>query len=237
VLAGEVFVGESRADKPGRLVSPDVQITITQRPPFVSRGGQKLANALAAIDLPVSGRNCLDVGASTGGFTDCLLQREASKVVAVDVAYGEFHWRLRNDPRVHVIERQNARELRADKLPYAAQLITIDVSFISLTKVLVPVLDCAAPEFDCLALVKPQFELGRNRVGKGGVVRKAEDRREAILTVATFAQQLGVTVMGFAPANLPGPKGNIETFIWLAEQGRSGGSNDLEATLSEIPGV
>jgi 23S rRNA (cytidine1920-2'-O)/16S rRNA (cytidine1409-2'-O)-methyltransferase len=145
---------------------------------------------------------------------------------------------LRNDPRVHVIERQNARELRADQLPYAAELITIDVSFISLIKVLAPVLKCATKGFDCLAMVKPQFELGRERVGKGGVVRKAEDRRAAILTVADFARrQLGATVMGFASTNLPGPKGNIETFIWLAEQDRSGGISDIEATLSATQGV
>jgi 23S rRNA (cytidine1920-2'-O)/16S rRNA (cytidine1409-2'-O)-methyltransferase len=171
----------------------------------------------------VAGRRALDVGASTGGFTDCLLQRGASHVVALDVAYGELDWRLRGDDRVTVIERTNARELTRDVLPYAPDLIVVDVSFISLTKVLPAVLDCAAERFDCLAMVKPQFEVGRGRVGKGGVVHDPELRREAIESVAAAARAGGYSVLGFAASGLPGPAGNRETFAWLGERGRPDG--------------
>jgi 23S rRNA (cytidine1920-2'-O)/16S rRNA (cytidine1409-2'-O)-methyltransferase len=224
VLAGEVRLGSERrrADKPGQLVADDELVAVAEAPEYVSRGGRKLANALAATGVPVPGRRCLDVGASTGGFTDCLLQRGAAHVVAADVAYGELHWRLRTDPRVTALERCNARGLTPDALPYAPGLITIDVSFIGLAKVLPAVLGCAAPEFDCLALCKPQFEVGRARVGKGGVVRDVEARRDAILAVAGAADRLGASVLGFAPSGLPGPKGNRETFVWLAERGREG---------------
>ena len=171
VLAGDVLLlpERRRVDKPGELVAEDVELEVVEAPPFVSRGGIKLSNALTSFGLGVRGRRALDVGASTGGFTDCLLQAGASHVVCVDVAYGELDWRLRSDPRVTVIERCNARSLRPDQLPYTPDLIVIDVSFISLTKVLPAVLGCAAAEFDCLALVKPQFEVGRGQVGKGGV--------------------------------------------------------------------
>jgi 23S rRNA (cytidine1920-2'-O)/16S rRNA (cytidine1409-2'-O)-methyltransferase len=144
-------------------------------------------------------------------------------VVAVDVAYGELDWRLRTDARVTVIERRNARELRADELPYAPDLIVIDVSFISVVKVLGPALACAAPAFDCLTLVKPQFEAGREAVGKGGVVRSADDRRGALVSVGEAALSLGASVRGYASSGLPGPKGNLETFVWLTEAGRAGG--------------
>jgi 23S rRNA (cytidine1920-2'-O)/16S rRNA (cytidine1409-2'-O)-methyltransferase len=219
VMAGEVLIGDERrrAEKPGQLVADDVRVAVDAAPAYVSRGGIKLANALDALDLEVEGRRALDVGASTGGFTDVLLQRGAAHVVALDVAYGELHWRLRNDPRVTVIERANARALDPTALPYEPELIVIDVSFISLTKVLPAVLECAAERFDCLAMVKPQFEVGRDRVGKGGVVRDPEARREAIDGVAAFARRLGVGVLGEAESGLPGPKGNLETFLWLAE--------------------
>ena len=202
-------------------------------PRFASRGGQKLANALDALGLDVSGRGALDVGASTGGFTDCLLQRGAQHVVAVDVAYGELDWRLRNDARVTVIERRNARSLRPDELPYAPDLIVIDVSFISLEKVLPAVLACAAARFDCLAMVKPQFEVGREHVGKGGVVRDAGARRGALVAVGHAGGGLGASVLGYASSGLPGPKGNLETFVWLAEGSRSGVA-DLELAASEV---
>jgi 23S rRNA (cytidine1920-2'-O)/16S rRNA (cytidine1409-2'-O)-methyltransferase len=219
VMAGEVLIGDERrrAEKPGQLVADDVRVAVDAAPAYVSRGGIKLANALDALDVEVEGRRALDVGASTGGFTDVLLQRGAAHVVALDVAYGELHWRLRNDPRVTVIERANARALDPTALPYEPELIVIDVSFISLTKVLPAVLECAAERFDCLAMVKPQFEVGRDRVGKGGVVRDPEARREAIDGVAAFARRLGVGVLGEAESGLPGPKGNLETFLWLAE--------------------
>jgi 23S rRNA (cytidine1920-2'-O)/16S rRNA (cytidine1409-2'-O)-methyltransferase len=229
VLAGDVLLlpGRDRAQKPGQLVDENVQVEIAERPQFVSRGGVKLANALAALPVEVAGRLALDVGASTGGFTDCLLQRGAAQVVAVDVAYGELDWRLRSDPRVTVIERRNARALAREDLPYRPDLIVIDVSFISLSKVLPAVLACAARRYDCLALVKPQFEVGRSQVGKGGVVRDPELRRGALVGVGEAAAELGTAVLGYVSSGLPGPKGNRETFVWLAEEGR-GGLADLE---------
>jgi 23S rRNA (cytidine1920-2'-O)/16S rRNA (cytidine1409-2'-O)-methyltransferase len=236
VLAGEVCLGDERrrADKPGQLVAPDVAVALDEAPEFVSRGGHKLANALADTAVDPAGRRCLDAGASTGGFTDCLLQRGAAHVVALDVAYGELHWRLRNDPRVTVLERVNARGIDPATLPYAPELIVVDVSFISLAKVLPAVLACAAPRFDCLALVKPQFEAGREHVGSGGVVRDAAARRAALVSVGESARRLGVSVLGYASSGLPGPKGNLETFAWLAEAGRPGDVADLEAAAREI---
>jgi 23S rRNA (cytidine1920-2'-O)/16S rRNA (cytidine1409-2'-O)-methyltransferase len=231
VLAGEVSLGGNgrRAEKPGQLVAEDVEVRVAQPPPFVSRGGVKLVNALDAFGLDPRGRPALDVGASTGGFTDCLLQRGAKAVIALDVAYGELHWRLRQDPRVTVLERLNARELRPQQLPFRPDLVVVDVSFISLAKVLPAVVDCSAGRFDCLALVKPQFEVGRERVGKGGVVRSAADRREALVAVGRFARdELGLAVMGYASSGLPGPAGNRESFVWLAEGGRRGSLGDLE---------
>lgn len=235
VLAGEVRLGSARqrAAKPGQLVAEDVVVAVAEAPEFVSRGGRKLANALAATGVDPAGRRCLDVGASTGGFTDCLLQAGAAHVVALDVAYGELDWGIRGDGRVSVLERFNARHLRPEDLPYAPELITIDVSFIGLAKVLPAVLACAAPTFDCLALCKPQFEVGRERVGKGGVVREPADRRAALVAVAGAAEGLGASVVGFASSGLPGPKGNRETFVWLAESGRPG-PEDIEAAAREV---
>jgi 23S rRNA (cytidine1920-2'-O)/16S rRNA (cytidine1409-2'-O)-methyltransferase len=235
VLAGEVRLGSARqpAAKPGQLVAEDVVVAVAEAPDFVSRGGRKLANALAATGVDPAGRCCLDVGASTGGFTDCLLQAGAAHVVALDVAYGELAWGIRGDGRVSVLERFNARHLRPEDLPYAPELITIDLSFIGLAKVLPAVLACAAPAFDCLALCKPQFEVGRERVGKGGVVREPADRRAALVAVAGAAEGLGASVLGFAPSGLPGPKGNRETFVWLAESGRPG-REDIEAVAREV---
>jgi len=223
VMAGEVRLGGDgeRARKPGQLVDPDVPVSVDERPRFVSRGGVKLANALGAFGLDVAGRHALDVGASTGGFTDCLLQAGAAHVVALDVAYGELDWRLRNDERVTVLERRNARTLVRGDLPYAPDLVVVDVSFISLTKVLPAVVALAAPEFDCLAMVKPQFEVGKGHVGKGGVVRDAGLREEAVLDVARAAQSEGCVVAGVASSGLPGPSGNRETFLWLADPSRA----------------
>jgi 23S rRNA (cytidine1920-2'-O)/16S rRNA (cytidine1409-2'-O)-methyltransferase len=234
VLAGEVRIGAhgARASKPGALVEADVELTVDDVPRFVSRGGIKLANALAASGLEVAGRRCLDVGASTGGFTDCLLAAGAAGVVALDVAYGELSWKLRGDPRVTVIERCNARHLRPDVLPYPPEVIVADVAFISLRAVLGPVLACAAPRFDALALVKPQFEVGRGLVGRGGVVRDGVLRRRALLDVAAAAADLGFSVRGFFASGLPGPKGNIETFVALAE-GARGSLAGLEALALE----
>jgi 23S rRNA (cytidine1920-2'-O)/16S rRNA (cytidine1409-2'-O)-methyltransferase len=232
VMAGDVRVGGRPARKPGELVADEVELDVAEAPPFVSRGGVKLANALHAFGIDPTGRRALDVGASTGGFTDCLLQRGAESVIALDVAYGELHWRLRNDERVTVIERRNARSLDPDELPHPPDLIAADVSFISLTKVLPAVVAAAAPRFDLLAMVKPQFEVGRERVGKGGVVRSPEDRRSALLAVGEFARSdLDASVLGYAPSGLPGPAGNRETFVWIAEAGREGALEDLDAAV------
>jgi 23S rRNA (cytidine1920-2'-O)/16S rRNA (cytidine1409-2'-O)-methyltransferase len=230
VRAGEVRIGQDGpvALRPSQLVEPEAPLIVDAGPRYVSRGGTKLENALEALELDVSGRDCLDVGASTGGFTDCLLQRGAARVAAVDVAYGQIDQRLREDSRVTVIERLNARALEPADLPFAPSLATIDVSFISLTKVLPPVARTLAPGGEALAMVKPQFELGRERVGRG-VVRDAADRREAILMVARAAQELGLPVRGFAPSGLPGPKGNLETFVWCGGEGPE--VADLEAAI------
>jgi len=237
VIAGDVRLGDEgrRADKPGQMVRPDVPVAVAEGPRYVSRGGVKLANALSAFGLDVRGRCALDVGASTGGFTDCLLQEGAERVIAVDVAYGELHWKIRNDARVTVLERVNARSLSPDDLPYAPDLIVADVSFVSLRKALPAPIACAGDAWDCLAMVKPQFEVGRERVGKGGVVRSAEDRREALVGFAGWAREsIGAVVLGFASSGLPGPAGNLETFVWLAEPGRAGGLDDLEVGAREV---
>ena len=236
VIAGHVHVGpgRARAAKPGQLVAADVELDVDAPPPYVSRGGVKLANALDALGLDPAGRRCLDVGASTGGFTDCLLQRGAAHVACLDVAYGELDWRLRSDERVTVLERVNARALEPDMLPYAPELIVIDVSFISLRKVLPAVLASAADRYDCLAMVKPQFEVGREKVGKGGVVRDPALRREALAAVAAGAREQGAAVLGFASSGLPGPAGNQESFVWLAEGGRPGALDELTGALAVV---
>jgi 23S rRNA (cytidine1920-2'-O)/16S rRNA (cytidine1409-2'-O)-methyltransferase len=233
VRAGRVRIGRDgkRATKPGELVPDDAELAVEERARFVSRGGFKLEHALDALEIEVDGRSCLDVGASTGGFTDCLLQRGARRVIALDVGHGQLDWRLRNDPRIHVIERTNARQLTPDDLPYRPDLATIDVSFIALARVLPAVARCLAPGGEILALVKPQFELGRGRA-KGGVVRLPEDRREALLTVAEAAHGVGLAIQGFASSGLPGPKGNRESFVWCSADGA--GIEDLEAAAREV---
>jgi 23S rRNA (cytidine1920-2'-O)/16S rRNA (cytidine1409-2'-O)-methyltransferase len=235
VRAGEVRVGLDGpvALRPSQLVEADANLIVAAGPRYVSRGGVKLENALDALEIDVGGRDCLDVGASTGGFTDCLLQRGAARVIAADVAYGQLDVRLREDPRVCVIERLNARELMPVDLPFVPSLATVDVSFISLTKVLPAVALCLAPGGEVLAMVKPQFELGRERVGRG-VVRDAADRREAILKVASAARELGLPVRGFASSGLPGPKGNRETFVWCGGDGPE--VDDLEAVVFAVEG-
>ena len=233
--AGEVRIGQDGpvALRPSQLVEPDASLIVDEGPRYVSRGGTKLENALAALGIDVAGRDCLDVGASTGGFTDCLLQRGATRVAAVDVAYGQLDVRMREDPRVHVIERLNAREILPADLPFEPSLATVDVSFISLTKVLPAVARCLEPGGEILAMVKLQFELGRERVWRG-VVRAAADRREAIVKVARAAQELGLPVRGFASSGLPGPKGNRETFVWCGGSGPE--VEGLEAAVAAVEG-
>jgi len=232
IRAGMVRIGRGgeRAAKPGQLVAEDTRIEVEEGRRFVSRGGLKLEAALDSLGVDPAGLDCLDVGASTGGFTDCLLQRGAARVAAVDVGRGQLDWSLREDERVTVIEGLNARELEPEILPFAAGLAVIDVSFISVAKVLAPVLACLTEDATILAMVKPQFELGRGRVGKGGVVRSTEDRREAVAMVVAAARELGLALQGVAPAGIPGPKGNREIFIQL---GRAEGLDDPDAAIAE----
>jgi 23S rRNA (cytidine1920-2'-O)/16S rRNA (cytidine1409-2'-O)-methyltransferase len=234
IRAGQVRLGSDgkTVEKPGQLLAEDAELSVDDSKPLASRGGIKLDNALSALPIEVQGKLCLDVGASTGGFTDCLLRRGASRVIALDVGRGQLDWGLRQDERVEVMERANARHLSPGDLPFAPKLVTIDVSFISLSKLLAPVVAVADERFDLLALVKPQFELGPERVGKGGVVRDAESRRQALLFAAAAAGHAGLAVRGFAASGLPGPKGNRETFIWCDREGP--GLEDLEAAVREV---
>jgi 23S rRNA (cytidine1920-2'-O)/16S rRNA (cytidine1409-2'-O)-methyltransferase len=234
VRAGRVRIGADGplAAKPGQMVVAEGELIVVEPPRFVSRGGVKLENALERLGIDVAGRECLDVGSSTGGFTDCLLQRGAARVAAVDVGYGQLDARLRDDPRVIVMERRNARELEPADLPFAPSLITADVSCISLEKLLRALFRLLAPGGELLAMVKPQFELGPNRVGRGGVVRSADDRREAVLAVAEAMSDAGLAVVGFASSGLPGPKGNRETFVWASAGGS--GPADPEALLGQV---
>jgi 23S rRNA (cytidine1920-2'-O)/16S rRNA (cytidine1409-2'-O)-methyltransferase len=237
VMAGDVAIGTDgrRADKPGQMIADDAELVVAEGPRYVSRGGVKLANALEGFGIDPTGRRCMDVGASTGGFTDCLLQHGAAEVVTLDVAYGELSWKLREDPRVTVIERVNARSVEPGQLPFRPELIAIDVSFISLRKVLPAVLACGAERFDCLAMVKPQFEVGRERVGSGGVVHEAVDRRAALVAVGeSVRDEIGATVLGYASSGLPGPAGNRETFVRIGEAGRAGAVKDLDAAARTV---
>lgn len=217
IRAGQVKLGKDGpiALRPSQEVPLDQAIEVLEGQRYVSRGGTKLENGLDTLGIDVTGRRCLDVGASTGGFTDCLLQRGAAHVISLDVAYGQIDDTMRRHPDVTVIERLNARDLLPTDLEYRPELAVIDVSFISLTKVLPAVNDSMAEDSVILAMVKPQFELGRARVGRGGVVRDQGDRREAVAGVADFALGLGLSLDGIAPTGLPGPKGNLETFIRL----------------------
>ncbi len=233
VRAGRVRLGRDgpTIDKPGKLLPEDAELVLDPGAEFVSRGGIKLTNALDALPIEVSGRDCLDIGASTGGFTDCLLSRGAARVIALDVGYGQLDWRLRQDERVTAMERVNARELRREQLAFEPSLVTIDASFISLAKLLEPAASVAAADLDMLGLVKPQFELSPERVRSGGVVRDAEARRDAIRSVARAAEDAGLTYRGLASSGLPGPKGNRETFIWCTRVGRAG---ELDRDIAEV---
>jgi len=224
ILTGDVLVDDVPVDKAGQRVSDAAGIRLrggVQR--YVSRGGEKLAGALEDLDLDPSGLACLDVGASTGGFTDCLLQAGARGVVALDVGHGQLHSRLRADPRVTVIERCNARALEASMLPGPVDLAVADVSFISLRLLLDPIKN-AAPHAELLLMVKPQFELGREKVGKGGVVREDALREEAVRDVVRAAEELGYRAIGQADSRLAGPKGNREIFVHLRLAGTTGGN-------------
>jgi 23S rRNA (cytidine1920-2'-O)/16S rRNA (cytidine1409-2'-O)-methyltransferase len=213
VRAGLVRVGGALADRPDQMVDPDVSIDLDRVKTYVSRGGDKLAAALDAFGLDPAGRVCLDVGASTGGFTDLLLQRGATRVIAVDVGYGQLAWSLRQDPRVTVLERVNIRHL--DRLPVPADLAVIDVSFISLRLVLPRVRELLSPPGDVVALVKPQFEVGKGSVGKGGVVRDPDQHRQVLIGLRKFADDSGYEVAGEISSPILGAKGNREFLLLL----------------------
>ena len=215
ILAGRVKVDSHVIDKAGASVKPGSSIEVAEASSFASRGGEKLEYAIRHFQVEVEGNVALDVGASTGGFTDCLLQRGARKVYAVDVGYGQLAWSLRTDPRVVVMDRTNARALTHEMFEERPQLATIDVSFISLTLVLPPVTEVLYREGQILALIKPQFEAGREHVGKGGVVRDAAVHEKVVEKIAGFAQELGLSYGGVAESPLLGPAGNKEFFAYF----------------------
>jgi 23S rRNA (cytidine1920-2'-O)/16S rRNA (cytidine1409-2'-O)-methyltransferase len=218
ILAGEVLVDEQPITKAGTLVDADATIRFrSRRLPYASRGGIKLEKALREFHIEVDGKTALDVGASTGGFTDCLLTHGISRVFAVDVGYGQLAWRLRKDPRVVVFERTNIRYLEVSALPSAVDLATIDVSFISLKLVLSQVKNLLAPGGEIIALIKPQFEVGKGKVGKGGVVRSHEEHARVINEVKTAAVELGFNIRGVTESPLLGPKGNKEFLMYLGQ--------------------
>ena len=238
VAAGRVTVAGQRAAKAATQVRRDVPISIagTGEPEYVSRGGHKLAGALAVFGpagLVVAGRDCLDAGASTGGFTDVLLRAGAAHVVAADVGYGQLAWSLRTDPRVTVLDRVNVRTL--EHVTPVPGLVVADLSFISLTLVLPALVACAEPDADFVLLVKPQFEVGKGRVGAGGVVRDIADRSASVRRVTEAAAGLGLGVLGVTASPLPGPAGNVEYFVWLRAGAPPLGEDQLERAIKEGP--
>ncbi|MFZ4814398.1 MAG: TlyA family RNA methyltransferase [Phototrophicaceae bacterium] len=219
IMAGEVQVNGKLIDKPGTRVHASDQFTLKSKPRFVSRGGEKLDGALTAFAIPVDGRVAADVGASTGGFTDCLLQRGVGKVYAIDVGYGQLDYRVRVDPRVIVMERTNARYL--ESLPEPVNLVVVDASFISLRLLLPAIQKWLVPPADIVTLVKPQFEAGREEVPKGGIVRQASVHQRVLEKVTAFAEQTGLIVAGVIVSPLKGMDGNTEFLLWLKTEGEA----------------
>jgi len=241
IEAGRVSIAGRVAAKPATAVGTDVALVVAPddtAPDYASRGGHKLAGALAAFEpvgLVVRGRYALDAGASTGGFTDVLLRHGARAVTAVDVGYGQLAWPLRQDDRVTVLDRTNVRELRREQLPYAPGLVVADLSFISLTVVLPALAAVAGPDADLVLMVKPQFEVGRERLGKGGVVRDQALRVDAIATVAAAADDLGLGTAAVCASPLPGPAGNVEYFVWLRRGAPPASRAELERVVGDGP--
>jgi 23S rRNA (cytidine1920-2'-O)/16S rRNA (cytidine1409-2'-O)-methyltransferase len=248
IAAGRVSVGGQVAAKAATQVETSAPVVVAPNgtgegdvePDYVSRGGHKLAGALAAFGpdgLVVAGRRCLDAGASTGGFTDVLLRAGARQVVAVDVGYGQLAWSLRTDPRVVVVDRTNVRSLTLDRIGgEPAELVVGDLSFISLALVLPALIGCAVPEADFTLMVKPQFEVGRERLGSGGVVRDPALRAEAVRGVAAAALGLGLGVRGVVASPLPGPSGNVEYFLWLRAGAEPLDPAQLDRAVAQGPG-
>jgi 23S rRNA (cytidine1920-2'-O)/16S rRNA (cytidine1409-2'-O)-methyltransferase len=241
IRARRVTVAGVTADKPATSVGTDAAVVVTaddDDPGYASRGGFKLAGALdtfAASGLAVAGRSAVDAGASTGGFTDVLLRRGASRVVAVDVGYGQLAWSLRQDDRVTVLDRTNVRDLTVEQVAGPVDVVVADLSFISLATVLPALAGVAAADADLVLMVKPQFEVGRGRLGKSGVVRDPELRAEAVVDVADRAWQLGLGVSGVSASPLPGPAGNVEYFVWLRRGAPPVVPQDVRAVVLEGP--
>ncbi len=240
ILAGEVLLGDRVADRPGLFVTSDADVRVKQKLPYVSRGGLKLAAALDAFPIPVAGAICADVGAATGGFTDVLLRRGAARVIAIDVGYGQIDWTLRRDPRVTVLERTNARTLTAlppdpsTGHPTLIRLAAIDVSFISLKLILPAVARWLVEDGHAIALIKPQFEAGRERVGKGGVVRDAQTHRAVLQSTLEWATGHGWIVRGLIRSPIEGPAGNVEFLTWLVPAAGQAQPIDLMVAIENL---
>lgn len=233
IMSGLVFVNGQRADKPGMQVAPDAKVELHgDALPFVSRGGFKLDKALKVFPIDPAGKTCIDCGASTGGFTDVLLQHGAAKVYAVDVGYGQLAWKLRNDPRVVNLERTNLRYVTAEQIPELLELAVMDVSFISIKLVLPAVKALLVPGADLVCLIKPQFEAGRDEVGKKGVVRDSGVHCQVIRGILDFAPQIGLSVMGLDFSPIKGPEGNIEYICHMKNGCYEGASIDVEALVN-----
>jgi 23S rRNA (cytidine1920-2'-O)/16S rRNA (cytidine1409-2'-O)-methyltransferase len=231
IMAGRVRSGQTRLDKPGARLAPDAPLSVEPGPRYVSRGGFKLTGALDAFEVRVGGRDAVDVGASTGGFTQVLLERGASRVIALDVGKGQLDWSLRTDPRVVVIEGTNARHLEPEHLPFVPDLAVVDVSFISVTRILPALRRCLTPPCDVVSLVKPQFEVGKGRVGRGGIVKDVEAHREVLGTVSSFAMTQGWSARGIARSSIRGAEGNVEFFLHLDLSGRGLRGDDLDLAI------
>ena len=232
-----VLVSGIPATKPATQVDAETSITIQgDRDDFVSRGGHKLAGALDAfVGVAVDGKTCLDAGASTGGFTDVLLKRDVANVIAVDVGYGQLAWELRNDPRVTILDRTNIRHLTIEQVGEAVDLVVADLSFISLTLVLPALAAVSRTNADYLVMVKPQFEVGREKLGAGGVVRDSALRKSAVLEVADCAYDMGLGCNGVVASSLPGPSGNVEYFLWLKRGAQELSEDLLDSAISKGP--
>jgi 23S rRNA (cytidine1920-2'-O)/16S rRNA (cytidine1409-2'-O)-methyltransferase len=229
VMAGEVFVNGQRCAKPSQNLDEGQTVTVRQKQEFVSRGGKKIKKALDFFDIDINGVTAIDVGASTGGFTDCMLQRGAAHVYAVDVGHGQLAWSLRQDPRVTVMERQNARHLKPEMFESAVSFASIDVSFISLKLILPALKDVLTPPYTIAALIKPQFEAGRGKVGKKGVVRDPLVHIEVIEGVLTYARDMGFSLFGLTHSPIKGPEGNIEYLVCLKDSG-----DDIRPNVEDV---
>ncbi len=235
IMAGVVWINGVREDKPGTKIPIDCQIEIRENiNPFVSRGGLKLAKAVSEFSISLENKVCLDIGASTGGFTDCMLKNGASKVVAIDVGYGQLAWELRNDSRVICMERTNVRYVKPDDIGFLSDFASIDVSFISLTKVMPAVLELLNNEAELVCLIKPQFEAGREKVGKHGVVRDSGVHMEVIQNIINFvlAQNLFIRELSYSP--IKGPEGNIEYLLYVSKQDKGNSCNEVNELIDRV---